>query len=121
MDREMSKGREQRTSSNSGTPSSRSRRPSRASQPMLPGWGPAFSPTLWWEAVPPRPCASQPGPLDAAETGSTPTRPTADEPLIENLLPGGQARKGVSTMVRVFAILAALAALFLVAGASAKY
>lgn len=91
-----------------------SRRPSRALQVNKPEWSSRTSP--WWDEFP---CAPAQARTDAAESGNESRTKATNYPL------WGRERShlkgGGFTMRRILAVLTALAALFLTAGANVKY
>jgi hypothetical protein len=90
-----------------------SRRPSRALLVNRPEWSSRTSP--WWDEFP---CAPVRARIDAAESGTESRKTVTNYPL------WGRERShlkgGGLTMRRILAVLTALAALFLTAGANTK-
>lgn len=85
-----------------------------------PEWGRNTLPAPWWEAVV-YPCVPPRVRFAAAETGLVPSHPRdhgqgCTKGLERFLLKGGGL-----VMARIFAVLTALASLFLIVGASTKY
>ena len=80
-----------------------------------PEWGPAPLPSPWWEALP-IPCAPDRAAEDSDSSLNHHPRATA-----RGIRGQRSAEGGGHTMARIFRVLSALAALFLIAGASAKY
>ena len=97
--------------------------PIRPVRPLLgpslrwPEWGPAILPAPWWEDAA-YPCVSIRAIRRAADAAS----PQVVVRNRQDRLWGKIAVEGgVSTMARILGVLSALASLFLIAGASAKY
>lgn len=92
-------------------------RPLRGPSLRWPEWGPAILPTPWWEDAA-YPCVSIRAIRRAADSAPAQIvfRNRQDRLWGKIAVEGG-----VSTMARILGVLSALASLFLIAGASAKY
>ncbi|MFA5889680.1 MAG: hypothetical protein WDA27_01800 [Actinomycetota bacterium] len=101
-------------------PSDSSARPARPQQgPSLrwPEWGPAILPAPWWEDAA-YPCVSIRAIRRVVDTEPAESAGRRIEDRFWGKTAGGG---GVTTMARILGVLSALASLFLIAGASAKY
>jgi len=84
--------------------------------PYGPDWG-RFLPTPWWEGV-------SSSSVSRARFGAAVPGSSVIDTRIRRVSAWGQrfsSGRGGYTMARIFAVLTALASLFLIAGASAKY
>lgn len=97
-------------------------RPSKT-PPFGPEWGNDGLPTPWWEAVN-YPCVQPRDRFGAAESGSALATSWHNDRFCsseQKRVRVRGTRGGGFSMARIFAVLTALASLFLIAGASAKY